>query len=85
MHDAGPGRVRNRKAFERTVEHPVEHHVPAQGQGGNEDGHHAHFQHGFVHDPRQQRRTNEDSQQFEADGLENSFGDGFVGAHGLTP
>ncbi|MNV86110.1 hypothetical protein D3C71_1801170 [compost metagenome] len=85
VHHADPGVVCNGQAFEHPVEQPVEDYVPGQRQYGNDHGDDAHFQHRFVHDPGQQRRTDQNGQQFETNGLENTFSDGFVGAHGLTP
>ncbi|MNV75531.1 hypothetical protein D3C71_1688260 [compost metagenome] len=85
MHHADPGVVCDGEALEQPIEHTVEDHVPGQGQAGDEDGDHAHFQHRFLHDPGQQWGTDQDGQQFEADGLKNTFSNGFVGAHGRTP
>ncbi|MNP60283.1 hypothetical protein D3C76_1553540 [compost metagenome] len=77
--------MRNGETLEHAVEQTVEDHVPRQGQHGNDHCDSAHFQHRFVHDPGQQRRTDQDGQQFETNGLENTFGNGFIGAHGRTP
>ncbi|MNR57926.1 hypothetical protein D3C85_1787990 [compost metagenome] len=85
MHHPNPGVAHKCETVQHAIEHAVEDHVPGQGQGCDGQGRHAHFQHRLVHDPGEQRGADQHRQQFETDGLENTFSDGFVGVHDQTP